>query len=1208
MDTERFFGISVSIMLLATSMILCISSSRERQLCGDDAPQEGNGGPVHPVLYNSPPPPTSTGIESHEDTGSNSVPTRSQRSAGENSYTLFGSVRFNSMEKRDGFLWSMGENVIMQLAAKTGDMRMFGILDGVSGNITGMRSNCNTIYFRGDEFFLKYDILDDRLRYIELPANIFPGDILDFFPLVWENMDTGEANEGLVLVTEDRVVMLDTTSPKDVRSLYKENIPAGLGDHRWIGGFLDNILIGFTDGILEADHEGISEIKGGVGSEYGVMYDRVNDGEITTQNLALAVDGDILGYTYTPGAGDTKADITENGTLWDSGIQEEIISLDVAGSDVIVALQDRLRTKIGTRESSLNLPALTDARKMDGKIYVLVNGTLSTVTGNEIQEMNVNLNAPVPDIINMDAGENVLVAASASALSVLPGATGPSGWINSDTILGNHLHEPVQCLDENGNIWVAQSGAIFKGMLTGTDLSWTFYLVPKLISPFSLTSLGDLLLISNESTVMTFNMTTAVDELLLVSNDTTGGFMKCMGDEYEDCFWVLAEKGVMKIFREKNGSLNNSFFDMRYLPGNEVIDLGTSENVVWVLMEEAVARYYKPADEWWNYSFGDDMIAAELETVYSRGHEIYLGGKELFYMDEWSGIGGFIPVSFGQEKLDRIIAMDGRDFRKDDTGEIFLLEPGGIRIYDSARSNWQSLTTSNGLASNDIRQVAKDGETGNIWVAAYGGVTRYEPNSSTFQVITADDGLSNNFVYTVHIDEYGAWFGTDGGGVCLITRDEQYESLTMEDGLVADDVLKIKSFDEDKYWFCTDGGLTYYDRTNGDTTNYKSPGELAGEWVWDIDTLDDGIFAATDKGISVMNTKTGKWQRFYHPLDLPDDTVFSIELFRYNNAKYMWAGTNDGAVCYNVNRDEWKSLDESSGLPDTRIRDVFFDGEKVWVATGAGIALFTPDGELMDIYDREDGLVHNIVESFSKYDDVMYISTSGGFSIFREDSITNTLLPRFVRTPGVHPDISIEGYEASIVDSTGAGYRLEINITIKSDITGPFYLSVSTNHPGDNYGLIRHSYENNDLSFGEGEEWVSVPVEMEKGTDERTLRMSLNTSLSAPENGTSDMPSDGDGSLNIPLYFMVDSDGRWIEESETNNMLITSLDISGSEGDPEPENGEKGKDNSFFIGAGVGVLVLIVISIFFIFRKKRRGGEDGEEEGEEAVVEEESGK
>ena len=1191
-------------MLLATSVILCISSFHEQPSSGDEQPREGSENSIYPLSYNTPSHPVDTEYRGQEDPGPIKGQTRGQRSAEANPYTLFGSVRFNSMEKRNGFLWAVGNNVIMQLKTGAGDMRMFGIRDGVPGNVTGMRSNCNAVYFRGDENFLRYDIMDDGLRNIELPANIFPGDILDFFPLLWENVDTGEASEGLVLVTESRIVVLDTTSPKDVRSLYRENIPAGLGDHRWIGGFTDNILIGFTEGMLEADHEGISEIVGGIGSEYGVVYDRVNDGEITTQNLALAVDGNIIGYTYTPGTGEKTPEINENGTLWDSGLQEEIISLDVAGSDVIIAIRDRLRTKIGSKESSLDVPDVTDALAMNGKIYVLMNGTLSTVSGNDIEEMNVNLNAPVPDIINMDAGENLLVASSAGALSVLPGATGPSGWINTDAILGTHLKAPVHCLDENGNIWLAQSGAMFKGTLTGAELSWTFYLVPNMISPASLTSLGDLLLLSNESAVMTFNGTTSEDDLLLVSNNTTGGFIKCVGDEFENCFWVLAEKGVMKIFRNANGSLDNSFHDMRYLPGDEVIDLGTSNNVVWVLMEEAVARFYKPTGEWWNYTFGDDMIAAELETVYSRGHEIYLGGKELFYMDEWSGIGGFIPVSFGQEKLDRIIAMDGRDFRKDDTGEIFLLDPGGIRIYDSARSNWQSLTTSNGLASNDIRQVAKDGETGNIWVAAYGGVTRYEPNSSTFQVITADDGLSNNFVYTVHIDEHGVWFGTDGGGVCLITRDEQYEALTMEDGLAADDVLKIKSFEEDKYWFCTDGGLTYYDRSNGDTTNYGSPGELAGEWVWDVDTLDDGVFVATDKGISVMDTDTGKWQRFYHPLDLPDDTVYSIDLFRYNFNKYMWAGTNDGAVCYNVNRDEWKSLDESSGLPDTRIRDVFFDGEKVWVATGAGIALFSPDGELIDIYDREDGLVHNMVESFSKYDDVMYIATSGGFSIFREDSITNTLLPRFVRTPGAHRDISVAGYEANIVESTIAGYRLKINITIKSDISDPFYLSVSTNHPGDNYGLVRHPYETKDLKFGQGEEWVSVPVEMAKGVDEITLRLSLNTSLIAPENESSYVSIDEDPIHSIPLYFMADPDGRWIEESESNNLLMTSLDISGTDVPPDPTNGVDGKENSLVIWAGIGILILVVISICFVFRRKRRGGDDGGEEGEEAVEDE----
>ena len=236
-----------------------------------------------------------------------------------------------------------------------------------------------------------------------------------------------------------------------------------------------------------------------------------------------------------------------------------------------------------------------------------------------------------------------------------------------------------------------------------------------------------------------------------------------------------------------------------------------------------------------------------------------------------------------------------------------------------------------------------------------------------------------------------------------------------------------------------------------------------------------------------------------------------------------------------------------------------------------------------------------MVESFSKYGEVMYIATSGGFSIFREDSITNTLLPRFVRTPGAHPDISIAGYEANIVESTTVGYRLEINITIESDVSGPFYLSASTNHPGDNYGLVRHPYDTSDLKFGRGEEWVMVPVEMEKDTDEITLCISLNTSLIAPENESSDM-ADNEGKLHsIPLYFMADPDGRWIEESETNNMLITSLDMSGSDVPPEEANGGEEKDNSFVIWAGVGVLVLVVILICFIYRRKRNGGEDEKE-------------
>jgi len=1114
---------------------------------------------------------------------------------GEIPYTFFTTMNFTSIEGRGEYLWATDGSVLMKLKTDTGELIIYEKGDGITEHIHGMRDNCHVMYFLGEENLFCYDTIDDGFRRVSLPGNIDADEITEFHPMIWEN-EEGGMDEGIVLVVENRILAFRLTSKNKFEKIYDERFSSNFGKFQWMDGYFDQIVIGFSEGMTIATHEELIESSGEMSGELGGIYDRYYENNRVIYEIAIAQDGDIFGYTLTYGHDNAGAEIIANGSLWNADLAGEISSMAVSGEIVGIALDKSVEIKNGNKKFSLNADGMKDIVIVDDEIFVLVNGKLYTVIGEVMEEMNVNLNAPVPDIINIDSGENILLASSNVSLSVLPGAMAPSRWINADSILGNHLERPVHCLDSDENIWVAQTLSVFRGKLANEEITWNFYLVNSINSPLSISSLNENLLVLNASTVILFNQTTRTDEIFAVSDNETGSFLKCIADEYENCFWLLCENGILKIYENADGTIDRNFFGMAFLPGDHLLDIGTSDNILWILTDTAVSRYYKPTDEWWNHTHNSDMLGSGLRRLYSRGHEVYLGGSELYYMDAWSPM-GFMPISFGDEKLGRIISMDGRDFQKDDTGELYLLDSGGIRIYDTSRSNWQSLTTSNGLASNDIRQIAKDSRTGDVWVAAYGGVTKYIPSTSTFEILTADDGLSNNFLYTAHTDQNGVWLGTDGGGVCRIAPDGDYEVLTVDDGLAADDVLKIKNATDDTYWFCTDAGLTLYDHRNGGTTNYRSPEHLAGDWVWDIDTMDDGVFVACDGGISVLNTKTEKWQRFYHPLDLPDSTVFSVDLFVYNYKKYMWAGTQNGAVCYDINSNTWTNIDESYGLPDPRVRDVFFDGEKVWLATGQGVAIFTPDGEFLNTYTRQDGLAHNIVESFSSYDDVMYIATSGGFSMFREDTITSTLLPRYIRSPGIYPDISIQNYEANITLLEDDVNLLTVNITVNSDVPGPFYLYVSTDRPETRFTAIRSLYDTADLSTAEGDEWLLIPVEPGPGEETVTVEVFLKTgNAGATQDGSADNNDSVNLPQNIPLYIIVDPDGRWIEEVETNNIVISTVDLPEDGVSNGQEHIEKSSEN---FGWWMGLVVIgafVVGSIGYRLHSRRKRRDDDKKE------------
>ena len=61
----------------------------------------------------------------------------------------------------------------------------------------------------------------------------------------------------------------------------------------------------------------------------------------------------------------------------------------------------------------------------------------------------------------------------------------------------------------------------------------------------------------------------------------------------------------------------------------------------------------------------------------------------------------------------------------DNKGNLWFGTTGGVSRYDG--TIWQTFTTKDGLANNDVRAVTQDSK-GNLWFGTYGGgISRYEP-------------------------------------------------------------------------------------------------------------------------------------------------------------------------------------------------------------------------------------------------------------------------------------------------------------------------------------------------------------------------------------------------------------------------------------------------------------------------------------------------
>lgn len=84
---------------------------------------------------------------------------------------------------------------------------------------------------------------------------------------------------------------------------------------------------------------------------------------------------------------------------------------------------------------------------------------------------------------------------------------------------------------------------------------------------------------------------------------------------------------------------------------------------------------------------------------------------------------------------------------------------GGVWRFDGEQ--WTSWTTRNGLASNDVEDVAVD-DSGTVWAATDRGVSRFD--GSDWVTYTTTDGLAHNEVSAVVVGPAGAvWAGTNDG-------------------------------------------------------------------------------------------------------------------------------------------------------------------------------------------------------------------------------------------------------------------------------------------------------------------------------------------------------------------------------------------------------------------------------------------------------------
>lgn len=337
------------------------------------------------------------------------------------------------------------------------------------------------------------------------------------------------------------------------------------------------------------------------------------------------------------------------------------------------------------------------------------------------------------------------------------------------------IGKPVKsiCRDSSGNIWVATYGNGLKRILPNSK--------------------GDI-----------------TPDVYNTSNGLAGDYLLSLGCDYEGNMWIgtygtgLSELIPERFIRygQNNGLLQPNVISLA--AGAEKFDQS-----VWLGLDHGLVQLHTApnAEKRFTYfsglnGFVNDAVTAMLVT----GQTVWAGtaNSGLYRLEHlgsgserWEAVHG--PMRNFTRQIN-CLALGSKD-------EIFIGTVTGLIIYNPLLDNFKVLTTSDGLAHNNIRSIHIDAE-GVVWLASHGaGLTKYTEN--TFTIYKDIPGLRSYKINSITSDQdHNIWFATEGDGVFSFDGDNDFNNYTTTNGLVSNYCYSILADSVGEIWVGHRGGLS----------------------------------------------------------------------------------------------------------------------------------------------------------------------------------------------------------------------------------------------------------------------------------------------------------------------------------------------------------------------------------------------------------------